>query len=138
VFRHVLLPVDLSDRSHSAVAAAAELAEPGSVVVLLHVIETLSDVPFHDLSGFYGDLEKRAEQVLQKWAAELDERGFSVRREIVFGKRAPEIVRYATDESCDLVVVTSHRIDPERPTGSLGTISHQVALVAPCPVLLVR
>ena len=76
-----------------------------------------------------------------RWARFLpafEERGFSVRREIVFGKRAPEIVRYATDESCDLVVVTSHRIDPERPTGSLGTISHQVALVAPCPVLLVR
>lgn len=106
--------------------------------MLLHVIETLRDVPFEDLSGFYGDLEKRAEVVLQKWAAELRESGHSVRCEIVFGKRAAEIVRYATDEGCDLVVVSSHKIDPERPAGSLGTISHQVALVAPCPVLLMR
>ena len=52
--------------------------------------------------------------------------------------RQPEILRYAAQEKVDLVVLTSHRIDPANPEARWGTLSHKVGLLAPCPVLLVK
>ena len=40
--------------------------------------------------------------------------------------------------SRDLIVLSSRRIDRDRPAGGIGTISHQVVLVCDCPVLLIR
>jgi hypothetical protein len=38
----------------------------------------------------------------------------------------------------DLIVLTSHPLEPDRPGGGWGTISYQVAVFADCPVLLVK
>ena len=139
MFRDILVPVDLSEKNQVSVRAAAELADPATAsVTLLHVIETIQDVPFDEIEDFYQTLRERAEESIGRWAEELTEKGFRIRREIVFGKRGPEILRYADEQQCDLIVLTSHRVDQERPSGSFGTISHQVALLAPCPVLLMR
>jgi nucleotide-binding universal stress UspA family protein len=47
-------------------------------------------------------------------------------------------VRYAADAGSDLIVLATHRVGAQRPEGALGTLSHQVALLAGCSVLLVR
>lgn len=139
MFQNILVPVDLSERNQVSVRAAAELADPATAsVTLLHVIETIQDVPFDEIEDFYQTLRERAEESIGRWAAELTEKGLRIRREIVFGKRGWEILRYAEEQRCDLIVLTSHRVDQERPTANFGTISHQVALLAPCPVLLMR
>jgi hypothetical protein len=36
------------------------------------------------------------------------------------------------------VVLTSHRIEPDRPATSWSTTSYKVSLLAPCPVMLVK
>ncbi len=139
MFRRILVPIDLSEKNRIAVETAADLAQPDSTTLtLLHVIETIQDVPFEEIEDFYQTLRERAEESIGGWAAELTGKGLEVRREIVFGKRGPEILRYADEQKCDLVILTSHRLDPERPGGGFGTISHQVALLAGCPVLLMR
>jgi hypothetical protein len=53
-------------------------------------------------------------------------------------RRDAEILRVAEQEESDLIVLAPHSIDPARPGGGLGTQSHQIALLAPCEVLLVR
>ena len=138
MFRSILVPVDLSDKARSAVDAARDLArDPGSRVHLLHVIETIRDVDFDEVREFYEGLEKRAEQAIERWVAELGP-DLEVERQITFGRRAQEIVRYAESSACDLIVLASHPLDPGRPGAGLGTLSHQVALVARCSVLLMR
>ena len=139
MYRDILVPVDLTEKNAKAIDAAAELAEPGkSTLHLLHVIETIQDVPFEEIESFYEGLEQKAEIALERWAGELTSRGLQVRREIAFGKRAVEIVRQAADGECDLIVLSSQRLDPAEPSAGLGTLSHQVAIIAPCAVLLVR
>ena len=46
----------------------------------------------------------------------------------------------AREDAIDLVVMRSHVIDPEEAESreQVGTVSHQVALFAPCSVLVVR
>jgi nucleotide-binding universal stress UspA family protein len=56
----------------------------------------------------------------------------------VFGSRAHEIVRYATEVGVDLIVLTSHRIDLHHPSAGWGTVSYKVGILSQCPVLLVK
>lgn len=139
MYRRILLPLDLADRHRPVLDRAAELCEPASGwVALLHVIETIHDVSHEELAGFYRSLRERAERLLQESGDELRKLGIDVRTEIVLGRRASEILRYARDLECDLIVMRSHVPEPDRPGGGLGTLSHQVALFSHCTVLLVK
>jgi nucleotide-binding universal stress UspA family protein len=139
MFRHILAPVDLSDRNTDALGRVAELAEAGTTrVTLLHVIETIQGVEFEELADFYRELEKKAERALAELRVPLDERGIRCETVVRYGPRAAQIVQFADDNGCDLVVLTSHRISPDRPGGGVGTTSHQVALLVGCAVLLLR
>jgi universal stress protein A len=68
----------------------------------------------------------------------LEEHQIPRREEIIYGSRAPEIVRYAMETGVDLIVLTSHRIDPEDPAVGWGTVSYKVGILSQCPVLLVK
>jgi len=137
-FSKILVPVDLTDKNHEAILTARDLALASEGDVwLFHVIEEL-DAPREDLEDFYGGLEARARAKLQQFAEPLRAAGVSVGEKIAYGHRAVEIVQFAREHEFDLVVMTSHRIDPEHLARSMMTISHQVAIVADPPVLLLR
>jgi nucleotide-binding universal stress UspA family protein len=118
---------------------ALELADADQGVVwLLHVIETIEGADDGELESFYSELESRTRARLTGWIDELGSGGPRIEPVIAFGHRAGEILRQADALDCDLIILSSHRVDREHPAGGIGTISHQVALVAECPVLLVR
>jgi nucleotide-binding universal stress UspA family protein len=137
-FQRILIPVDLSERGAHAVQVAARMADSASTLIVLHVIAEIEGVPAEELEDFYAGLRVRAEEVLGRHSAALAALGLQARIEIAVGRRGPEILRVAEEEACELIVLGSHRIDPSRPGGGLGTLSHQVALLADCDVLLVR
>ncbi|HVS15738.1 MAG TPA: universal stress protein [Thermoanaerobaculia bacterium] len=140
MFRKLLVPVDFTASNQAALAAAASLAaEPDGVeITLLHVIETLAGVTFEEEREFYERLEGRARAGMEELAARLDLPPERVRREVVYGRRAPEVVAYAEREGCDLIVLSSHRVDPQSAPGSWATLSYSIAVLALCPVLLVK
>lgn len=137
-FRKILVPVDLSEKGRSALDWAARMAGPETSVVLLHVVETLEDVPFEEMADFYGKLEERAVATLDGWLEELEARGVRAERRVVFGHRLQEILGFADREGPDLVLVRSHPVDTDAPTRGWATLSYRVAVLAPCPVLLVK
>ncbi|MFQ5572489.1 MAG: universal stress protein [Rhodothermales bacterium] len=139
MYQKLLIPVDLSDKNEITLKTVQQVADPqAGTITLLHVIETLQDVPFEEMKEFYQELKDRAERRLAIWMDTLGQRGFDVHSEIVFGKRGQEIIRCAEDEEVDLIVLRSHTLDRSQPGRSIGTLSHQVALLAPCSVLLIR
>ena len=139
MFQNVLIPVDLSEKHAAAVEAAAGLAKGfGSVVHLLHVIEEIEGSSFAELEDFYTALRGRAEKALEHWRAALARHGTDAFCEIRLGKRGPEILAFAEQAGCDLIILTSHTLEPDQPGRGLATLSHQIALLAPCAVLLVR
>jgi universal stress protein A len=130
MFSHLLVPLDFTEKDEAAVTIAIETARrDGAEVTLLHVIETIDHMDFDEMSDFYQRLEARA---AAKLAVLVD------RCEIVFGKRAQAILEHAMGSATDLIVLSSHRVDRDHPALGLGTISYQVAIVARCPVLLVK
>ena len=138
MFESILIPVSLAEDSVGAMDVAAGLAERySSAVTLLHVIETLENVPFDELQDFYSKLQSRAEAGISRLEHSLSERNIITSRAIVYGKRVEQIVQYAKKTQIDLIVLNSHPIDPTRPQG-WTSISHFVAILSPCPVLLIK
>lgn len=138
MFKQILVPVDLTDRNSKAINVAADLASgPHGKVTLLHVIEML-DAPYDELQQFYEGLERRAHRELDTLAAPLHDAGIEFEERVCYGKRAPEIVSYASEHEVDLIVIGSHRLTPDNLTKGLLTISHQVAIAADKPVLIVK
>lgn len=138
MFRHILVPVDLTDRHARALKIATGLATAGGTVTLLHVIELLHGVPREEEPEFYERLEETAREHLNRLAATVHGRSVTIRAELLFGRRGPDVVRYAQDAGADLIVLTSHPVDPAKPGETWGTLSYFIGIAARCPVLLVK
>ena len=139
MFKRILVPVDLTQKAGGAVDAAYELAkQSGAQVVLLHVIETIEHIDADEVKSLYDRLESNAHKVLDKFAEKFDDRDGVVEKSIVFGHRIQEIVDFAVRNRTDLIIMASHRIDPEQPGRGWSSISYAVAILSPCPVLLVK
>ena len=139
MFQRILVPLDLSNRSQSAVDVAFGLAAQSKAdVVLLHVIETVEHIEFDEMKEFYDRLEKSASLGLQELAADLEAKGIKAEQVVIYGKRTQEIVDFAVNNRVDLILMASHRIDPDRPGHDWSSISYAVAILAPCAVLLVK
>jgi nucleotide-binding universal stress UspA family protein len=135
MFAHVLAPIDLSQESARSLDVVKEL--PARRVTLLHVIQRVPGLPAAELRPFYARLRERADKVVARAAATLNEAGLRVSRVVTIGDPAREIVRLAGARRVDLVVLGSHRLG-RRPGEGFGTTSYKAALVCPCPVLLVK
>jgi universal stress protein A len=139
IFRRVLVPLDFTEKNLRALEIAQQIAvQSKASVALLHVIETVEHVPFEELKDFYAKLEATARDRFGLAASMMLEKGLVVEPEVVYGKRAEEVVKYAAANDVDLIVLSSHKIGPEQPGQGWATISYKVAVMAQCPVMLVK
>jgi nucleotide-binding universal stress UspA family protein len=140
MFRKILVPVDFTEKNEAALDSAVQIAgaSDGGEITLLHVIEIIEHIDFNEMSEFYRGLETRASARLFALEERLKEKKVNVRHEVLFGKRAETIVRYAEERAADLMILSSHKVDRDHPALGLGTLSYAIAIVARCPVLLVK
>jgi nucleotide-binding universal stress UspA family protein len=137
LFRHILCPVDFTDKNTSALDVVYAML-PQSRVTLLHVIERIEYAEDEETQQFYNGLEEKARERLAEMAQRFVDAGRSIETHTIFGRRGPEIVRYAIDADVDLVVLSSHKIDRQQLTGGWATLSYQISILCPFPVLLVK
>lgn len=139
MFRNILVPVDFTLKNEAALNTALDLAHGKEArVTLLHVIETIEHVEFDEMADFYRGLETRAAAKLFGMEERFKEALIPVYHEILYGKRAETIVHHAEELEVDLIVLSSHKVDREHPALGVGAISYRIAIVARCPVLLVK
>lgn len=139
MFKHILVPIDLSDRQGRMLRTARELASQSRArVTLLHVVHHVAALPLGELRGFYQRLVKASRRRLTLAAKPFAAEGVPVRAQVCIGEPAREILRVAAAEKVDLVVMGSHTVKPGRRTRGWGTTSYKVGLVCQCPILLVK
>jgi nucleotide-binding universal stress UspA family protein len=139
MFKHILVPLDLSDKHQPALNVAQELARQGKgKVTLLHVIEVIPGLGLEEEKTFYERLERMARKHLERYGTSLAANQVSWEGKVVFGQRSPEVSRVAKEAGADLVVVTAPQFDPKNPGASWGSMSWKIGILAPCPVLLVK
>jgi hypothetical protein len=92
----------------------------GSEVVLLHVIETIENVQleFEELKPLYDRLESSVRSGLKEFSERFVANNLRVDQAVVYGKRAKEVVDFAVKHRLDLIIMASHRVDPDRPSQS--------------------
>jgi len=135
----ILLPVDFSERSSLALHYVRELALPmGSELILAHVLPSLhsefqaAQVAGSMLVDVYRMRTEQAEHALAAFEPQSLE-GLRVRRMVLNGDPASEIVQLAHDEQVDLIAMPTHGYGPFR-RFILGSNTAKVLHDADCPV----
>ena len=139
-FRHILLPLDLTSRSNAAVDIAFELAvENKAAVSLLHVIQAIdTDPPDRETKEFYDHIRQRAESELDRVSRRFLDADIQCEVKVRVGDRLRDILDFARHHRVDLIVMSSHRIDPDNLAETWGTLSYKVSVICECPILLVK
>ena len=70
--------------------------------------------------------------------AKCPSEGLSLEIQVLFGRRVYEILTFAANHDVDLIILSSHKLDPENATEGWGTISFKVGVLSHCPVMLVK
>lgn len=137
----LLVPVDFSDHSVAAIAAARNLAHRwGAALDLIHVVE------IDTLPTFYGPgavidvrprLEQRSAEELQRLIEEKAGPEVEVHYTVAVGRAGAEIVRHAEETGADLIIQPTHgRTGIARML--LGSTAERVLRTAHCPVMTLK
>ena len=141
--KKILIPTDFSDCARRAEETATVLGRGlGAELILLHIsVET----PLYN-EGLRGLVEPRkvyqaqrewAETTLAARASEIRATGVSAHGIVRSGVAVDEILKLATEEGCDLIIIGTHgRGGLSR--FLLGSVADRVVRLAPCPVMTVR
>ncbi len=141
--KKVLVPTDFSDSARQALRYGLSFAkEYGAELVLLHVVENLtvgyaSDLFPVPMAEVFQEISGYAKTELAKLGEEARGHGISVREEVRQGKPSAEIIRLATENEIDVIVLGTHgkgMLDQ----ALFGSTTERVVRRAPCPVLSVR
>ncbi len=141
-YKHILLAVDFSPASRQAAARAVHLMQRfGSRLSLVHVVEYMpTPEPTGDWLAMPPQLEvekalmENAGRQLEATAKDLGVG--DAPRFVELGSPKHEIVRIATEQGADLIVLGSH--GRHGLAGILGSTANAVLHVATCDVLAVR
>ena len=116
LFKKILVPLDGSELGAKVVPYVAEIAaKMGSEVILFQVIETakhvhslgrIDTVPF--VEGELDSLKKRAAEFLEQKSRKFAESRAKVSTLVKAGNVAEEILKYADENSCSLIALSSH------------------------------
>ena len=143
-WKKILWPTDFSEPAYEGLKIATELATQfSSEIFLVHVIAPMPTMQgaaaptgFH-LPTVLEELQESAQKSLEdirqaKIPAEIQARSF-----VVHGKPANEIVRLASQEKADIIVIPTHG-ESGWQRFVFGSVAEKVVRLADCPVLTIR
>ncbi len=147
----ILVPYDGSSFSKKALNEALEMAKIfHSKTYLLSVIEIASDVPPGVLSGVVNaKLDKLKREIklpkkffmstkLQQQIDECTKYGVEIQFEILIGRPADSILKFARQNKINLIIMGSQGLRGMKKLTALGSVSRSVSEEAKCPVMIIR
>jgi len=140
----ILVPIDFSEHSKSALSYAREIAALyGSSLQLIHVIEEPVYPYFYAPAGAFSvaqqleELRVKTDEALEKLMSESRGPEVPYEKSVVTGRPAIEITRFAEEQSSDMIVIATHGLSGlERLL--VGSTAEQVVRLATCPVFSVK
>ncbi len=132
MYKNIVLPLDGSDASESAIPHAVQLALGCEArhLTIVHVVEQ---------DRYEGMLSsgKRPGVYLQRAAKKLEAKGIDVDIRVLAGDPAEAIVSYTEEKACDIIVMASHgRSGVTR--WAIGSVADKVFRASKIPVLMVK
>jgi nucleotide-binding universal stress UspA family protein len=148
MFRNMVVSLDGSELSKKAMEVAIQLAaEQKSILYFLHVVKEVTVPPYvmgemaysnRDYDTELNDiLHREGEELLRLAKEQAKEKGVTARKVMLTGDPAMEIIDFIKEHDIQLVVMGSRGLGPIKEM-MLGSVSHKVAQLAPCPVMIVK
>ena len=150
MFERILVPLDGSKHSIHALEKAIQIAKQGNgKITLVHVYSVLRTgvVPMAmtepvimppDLVAKLAEAVRKAGvTILEDAEKNVEAEGVQSKALLKEGHIVEEILRTAKEEDVDLIVIGARGLSTIKEI-FLGSVSHGVALHAPCPVLLMK
>ena len=138
-FSTILYLTDFSESSEYACQYAISIAgKYGCRICVAHVIEpfTYADDFGIDYAAQFREMEATARRLLDKTVASMKSTGADVEGVILSGNPSAEIVKFAEEETIDLIVMATHgRSGVEHLL--MGSVAEKVLRKSPCPVMTV-
>jgi nucleotide-binding universal stress UspA family protein len=143
----ILYPTDFSKYSMAALPYAIGLSKQNeSEFHCLHVVDTVHEefirygyvIRLVQLPEIWeSEIMKSAQKQLDRFVSENVDVAQPLVKKVIMGKPFVEIIRYARDNSIDLIVIGTHG-HSALTSMLLGSVAEKVVRKAPCPVLTVR
>ncbi|WP_436901119.1 universal stress protein [Halovenus halobia] len=139
MYENILLPSDGSEGMGPVIEHARKLADIHDATVhVLYVANTaaLSDLPLESSwEGVNSALHQQGEQAIEAAREQIGE--IPTKAAVVDGSPSKEIIAYAEDTNCDLIVMGTHgRSGVDRLL--LGSVAGRVVRSADIPVMTIR
>ena len=139
----VLVPIDFSDYSKSALKYAVNFAKSfNAEIILIYVVEPVIYPPDFSMGqiampSINTEWDDRAKDELQKLAKSEIIGAVKVKTIIKTGKPFVEIIETAKEENVDLIIIATHGHSGVEHI-LFGSTAEKVVRKAPCPVLTLR
>ena len=133
-YKKVLLAVNVYENADVVINSAVDFAKKNNTEVLKVVTVIDCVAPFAtSIVDFQHSIEKEAKEELDKLVAKIS--GIKVEHEVLVGNPAAEIVTFAEETQCDVIVLGSHATHGINLL--LGSVANAVLHKAKCDVLTV-
>ena len=137
--KKILVAVDGSEHSMRAAEYAANLVKPmGAEIILAHCHKhypVLLGEPYFQKA--IDKINKEAQQLMKPYLELLEEKGIPHTERILEGSPAEMISDVARTEKVDMIVMGSRGLNDLEGL-LLGSVTHRMLKIAPCPVLVIR
>jgi len=141
--KKVLVPIDFSDYSKSALKYAADFAQKfNAEMILIYVVEPVIYPPDFSMGqiaipSINTEWDMKAKEELDKLADTEISNSITVKTIIKTGKPFIEVIETASEEDVDIIIIASHGHSGMEHI-LFGSTAEKVVRKAPCPVLTLR
>jgi nucleotide-binding universal stress UspA family protein len=141
MLRRILVAFDGSQQSYKAFDFALEMTNlcPGAApeVLVLSVAQPPEPADIVEVDAIIDSAIQHYEELFKDLKDKAKERNTEIKTEVVAGHPADQIVKYAKDKNCDMVVV-GQTGKSKIESWLLGSVSKRVSTYSPCTVTIVK
>ncbi len=147
----ILVPYDSSEYSKKALVEATDMAEWfSSELYVINVINIPTDESPSMIQGItskklkklnrdvLGSQKTHVSKILQEKMKTCKRLGINVFYDVIIGKPADSILKFAKENKIDLIVIGSKGLTKFNRLMALGSVSRKISEEARCPVMIVR
>lgn len=141
MLKRILVAFDGSPQSYQAFEFALEMSnmcpEAAAEVIALSVAQPPEPIDIVEVDAVIDSATQHYEELFKGLREKARERNLEIKTEVVAGHPADQIVRYAKEKQCDMVIL-GQKGKSKIESWLLGSVSKRVATYAPCTVTIVK
>lgn len=141
MLKKILVAFDGSEKSYEAFNFALEMSKlcPGAApeIIVLSVAQPPEPIDIVEMDAIIDSATQHYEELFKGLREKAKERNLEIKTEVAVGHPADQIVKYAKENNCDMVIL-GQRGKSKIESWLLGSVSKRVATYSPCTVTIVK